>query len=162
GRALALDPSSPQALQVTARLMLEPPAEVPDEVRHDIEAAAITALQQRAAVAAGVYGFFVVLLLAFPWLLGVRGWTGYAGILATTAVTSGVALFWWLHPVSFARRRFAILSVTACGFIAIAAASWLTTPLVLGPAFVIGLITTTMADGLRENVLHYVAMGLVS
>src|SRR5262249_6735512 len=155
GRALALDPSAPEALRIATRLVLEPPTKLPDEVRVQIEQAANQAMRERARVAAFVFTFFLLLLIVFPFTHGVRSWLAYAAVGAATAVTSGVGLFLWLGPISFASRRRAILATTGFGYAAIVAASWITTPIVLVPAFVIGLATTTMADGLRENVRHY-------
>jgi serine/threonine-protein kinase len=162
GRALALDPSAPEALRIATRLMLEPPATLPEEVRVQIEQAASQAMRERAKVAAFVFTFFLLLLIVFPFTHGVRSWGAYAAVVAATALTSGVGLFLWLAQIPFAARRSAILATTGCAYAAIVAASWITTPVVLVPAFVIGLATTTMADGLRENVRHYIVLGLAA
>jgi serine/threonine-protein kinase len=162
GRALALDPSSPEALAVTAKLLLEPPADLPAAVRRDIEDAAVQAMRHRGRVGAIVFGFFTVLLATFPWTLGVRSWTGFWVITASTAATTLLGAIAALRRLPFARRRAILLLATAFAFLAIAATSWLSTPLVLVPAFVIGLASTTMADGLQGSVRHYVVMGIAA
>jgi serine/threonine-protein kinase len=162
GRALALDPMTTTALRIATTLMLEPPSELPDEVRREIEQAATTALRERARIGAFVFGFFLALLAAFPWWCGVRSWIAYLLAVAATGATVAGSIFLCRVEIPFSARRLAILATTACGFAAMVAASWLTTPVVLIPAFVIGLTTTTMADGLRENVWHYLLLGLAA
>lgn len=89
GRALALDPHSPAALQTTARLMLAPPQETPSEITREMTDAREQGEWRRLRVSAVIHVVLLCVLL-LPMTLYVRS---LGGIILTTGLIGSTALF---------------------------------------------------------------------
>ncbi len=92
GRALALDPENHEAVTTMIRLLGEPPAELPGEVKVELRRA--EEVQMRWTGRVGFYTFLGLLgLLPALLVLGVRSWSVVVGFALPVAVASGLSLF---------------------------------------------------------------------
>jgi serine/threonine-protein kinase len=92
GRAIALDPTNEEAVRTLMRLMMDPPAVVPEEARAVMQAEMRRSMRTGALVAAIAYlGWFVYSPILF-WM-GIRSWTAWL-------LCSGA----WLLSILFALR----------------------------------------------------------
>ena len=81
GQALALDPGSTPALRVVTRLLLAPPAEVPDEVEREVLRTDADNARAMARFGAWARGSMLVTLLLLLWM-GVRSWPLFVVVAA--------------------------------------------------------------------------------
>ncbi|MBI5517602.1 MAG: serine/threonine protein kinase [Deltaproteobacteria bacterium] len=129
-RAVALDPSNEGAVQTITRLLLNPPARLPDEVQRELDDRTIRG--RRGAARLGIYAllsWFLFYPLALA--MGVRSW---ASLAAPFALHLGsLALAAWLWRSGRTRVRHA-LSLMAMSTLAIASLSGIAGPFVLVPA----------------------------
>ena len=135
-RALALDPSSHEAAELVARLMIEPPPEVPPEVDREL-----AALDQQALRAQSRLGALAMLsyFLFFPIMFaaGLREtWFVIAGP-AVTAATLGVTIAMSRRPVMW--RVYASFAGNA---VIIGIVSRALSPLLVAPS--LGVIIATL------------------
>lgn len=130
GRALALDPSNPEALHTMVRLLTHPPARTPPEVA--MEQRRTFAHQTRWNARAGAYSYATVLALAayFPWV-GVGSWAWY-GVFVALMIASLALSVWqgWLHRAPSHAMVLLTFVVSSLAFATIASAYG---PLVLAP-----------------------------
>jgi len=90
GRALALDPTSGDAVDLVSRLMLEPPEETPREVVDQLEQADRTSMRAQGRVATfAILGYFAFIPV-IAWI-GVRDWHYLWVFAAAIAVTAAAA-----------------------------------------------------------------------
>lgn len=150
GRALALDPEHPGAARVVARLLLEPPAELPPDVQQEVEGATLDEASRFLRYA--VYAIFAFLALTGAVLLSpVRSWLGFA--VMTAPVVLGCLYALWLnrnyrhsqHVRGHAIALFTVLSV------AIGATSGLYGPMMLTPLFALVLVVLVSTVGFLER-----------
>lgn len=154
GRALALDPENPDATDVLARLLVQPPAELPPEAQHEVAAA------EREIVRCNVDAMAtrsLVWLAAIPFAvaLGVRSIAGSALTIGAIVLCSVV--------FQLARRRGALPDASRVGMLAVAllAASTMSGmfgPFVLVPLFV--TTTCTMVGVALDRRQRRIAVGL--
>ena len=151
GRALALDPQLPGAAELVSRLMLEPPRELPAEVR-----AAITADDHRVERAVARSGFIAhfAILAALPMLLG-AGELAHAVALAACATLSATVT----ALVSRGRQLpLKLLAVMALPLIAVVC--WLYSPIVA--AGLAGLIGFLLASNPRIPDRRGAALAIIA
>jgi serine/threonine-protein kinase len=84
GRALALDPTHPEAMRTLMRLLTEPPREVPEEVRLEIERSGAQALRFTNFASAVAYGSWFVCFL--PLVLWMKIWSWPSFLLCWACV----------------------------------------------------------------------------
>jgi hypothetical protein len=133
GRALALDPKSPEAAELLARLMLEPPAEIPPEVDTalaDYETAQLASLARLSVRAlVGYLVFFPVMYLG-----GIRDlWL----VLGGAALTFGIMGI--VHAISKRPTMPLIFASLAANGLLIALYARSLTPLLVAPG--VALVT---------------------
>lgn len=92
GRALALDPENPGALELLIRLLREPPLVLPPEVKHGLAANERHRLRWVARVGGFAYLNMLLFLPAFFWL-GVRQW-GWVVVMYAAGLTASGLSFW--------------------------------------------------------------------
>jgi serine/threonine-protein kinase len=129
GRALALDPNQPTAAAVVARLLFEPPEDLPAEVAADL-----VKLDNNTVLTAGIfgalaYGSWILLLPLYLWA-GVRDWATLGFILGCAAIAVTVCLYgaWRRMP-----NRALLYAGLIFSDLAIAASSRIAGPLVIVP-----------------------------
>ena len=117
GRSLALDPSNDGALDTIVSLLVEPPTEVPQEVREEIDASHV--LRMRATAEAGLVAFpagtGVFLLLLF-WM-GITSWPTTALIVVLMMTATALCVVQVRHPTS--AKSYVIMSSVAFAYVAI-------------------------------------------
>jgi eukaryotic-like serine/threonine-protein kinase len=156
GRALALRPDDPEAADTLARLLLEPPKELPHDAREEVEAATLDE-------AARFLRFVTFALVAFLGLTStvllspMRSWTGFFAITAPVAVAAVYSA--WLHR---GYRTIRHLRVHGAGIFALASAgvgatSGLYGPAMLTPLFALVLVVLVSTV---EFLGRYRALGL--
>jgi serine/threonine-protein kinase len=93
GRALALDTENERASRALTRILTEPPAETPEEVVREMDAAAAerNRLQLRAGILAELAGAGIAALMSALWI-GVRDWLAFAAVLGLTAAAAAMKL----------------------------------------------------------------------
>ena len=152
GRALALEPTDRAAAELVARLMLEPPADVPAEVDRELAARdretldAARRLISRSAIASAA------LIPAFLW----AGLRDPVQIALSTACILTVGLSTWLFPKSWslAAGRTAFVAWT----ILIAVLSYMLSPFLLAVG-VVPIVAMTMAT--HPAVVHRAVLAAV-
>jgi hypothetical protein len=87
GRALALDPSFQEAAELVARLMLEPPAEVPRDVVDELERSDLEDMRSEARFGLGAGLAYLAFMPLLYWV-GFRQLWLYGGFTAAVAVIS--------------------------------------------------------------------------
>ncbi|MEO8878033.1 MAG: serine/threonine-protein kinase, partial [Polyangiaceae bacterium] len=128
GRALALDPTNEGALGDIVTLFLEPPSELPKEVRADIEKSRQATV--RSVAMTGLKGFPIGLLMLMPVLIsmGITNWTTIA-VIATCMIFISVLCALQLRRSSD-WKSYVIMTGAAIAFVAV---SRIFGPLVLLP-----------------------------
>ena len=97
GRVIALDPKNADALDLMARLLVEPPLEMPKAAEEALERARLLEYQASAKAGVAVYVVFgVTHVLALYWL-GVEDWGLVAMGFGPLAIGAGVASFAAVH-----------------------------------------------------------------
>ncbi|HLL22019.1 MAG TPA: protein kinase [Kofleriaceae bacterium] len=91
GRALALDPTVSEAGEIIARLMLEPPAVVPDEVEASLTARDMLAARRQGRLAAIAMLGYLAFVPFLVWT-GIRDLT-WVPIFALVAIASGAQVY---------------------------------------------------------------------
>ncbi len=129
GRAVALDPSDPQAVTTLMRLMTETPAEMPPEARAAMQA------ETRGGIRAAARTAFVAYLLWFAHLplmlwMGIRSWPAYGVASAAWLVAAATAYAAAKNPPRDGSRPHAM---TVAGVVAVATTSTLCGPYVIIP-----------------------------
>jgi eukaryotic-like serine/threonine-protein kinase len=113
GRALALDPESPEAAEIVTTLMLQPPEEPPPEVQDALREADAQSISKHARTSVLAYIVLASFLPIAAWN-GIRDWPIIIGIIAACAVLGGLAVYFVLRPrVSFGLLLFYAVGNTA-------------------------------------------------
>jgi len=139
GRALALDPESPDAAALVSQLMLEPPRQPPAELVAELAASDATEVRRHALGAAIA---FLIVLPLFPigiWN-GIKSWPIAIGFGALSIVLAGLAALIVRRPVRSNAQMIGYLFANACF---VGALGYLLGPLLLGPA-VASVITMSL------------------
>jgi hypothetical protein len=117
GRALALDPSHPEAQRVLLKLLAEPPSDLPDDERLEVfETSALSG--QLTMNASGWYHLSFLITVPLVLWMGVRSWTAlilYAVISAGTATVAFMTARGFL-PQSYREVANVIAGTLAVGF----------------------------------------------
>ncbi|MDB4956708.1 MAG: Serine/threonine protein kinase PrkC, regulator of stationary phase [Myxococcales bacterium] len=135
GAAIALDPSNSEAKAILARMLLEPPAEVPPEARRRIELDQMRAGQRTLRGGAWAYFGFVLLVLALQFA-GMHGeWPVFvlAGLLFALG---GICFVHSRKPRPVSPLMFAAVLILHASMLAITGVLFGT--LIVLPIFVIG------------------------
>ena len=90
GHALALDPASMEAAELVTRLIIDPPAVLPDELRRVLDRRADQAQQRQARVAMFSFAAIAIVIALGAWN-GVRSVTTVVQIASLTAILAAVA-----------------------------------------------------------------------
>ncbi len=90
GSAIALDPESRAATELFARMILDPPGQLPDALRAALAASEIATQQRQSRVATGSFVAVAGFLIAIA-CTGVRSWPVWSTVAAVTAVMAVVA-----------------------------------------------------------------------
>jgi serine/threonine protein kinase len=163
GRALALDPGVPAALNTIVKLLQSPPDDLPPEVRKEMEREELSLWVYAARRAAYIYGGFLVLCTSFLWL-GVRSWLGLAAIVVPLGLAFvGCSHAAWVGGQSPAARffRIPILIATAS---AIAGVSGMTGAIVLVPTLAVAVAAgggLWVRPGLQRQVNLFANAGAI-
>lgn len=153
GRALALSPGEPHAIEALQALASAPLSEVPEEVRSALQATRDRETRRTAALATGVY---LSILLYLPFLIwsGVRSWPGiialYALTVASAAVTFGISK-------SSAPKRWWVLACMLLSNAAFAQSTVLFGPLIVMPGLI--AVNTTAYALLLDRAGRAIALG---
>jgi eukaryotic-like serine/threonine-protein kinase len=117
GRALALDPTNEGALGNIVNLFLQPPRELPREVRADMQRSCEAT--QRAIARTGVTGFPIATLMMIPVFvtMGVTNWTTIAQIVSCVTVMTALCWTQLRHPSH--KISYFIMSASALAFLAL-------------------------------------------
>jgi hypothetical protein len=132
GRALALDPQHPGAMRTMIRLLLEPPASLPGDVRRDLDRANLDMVRTASGKGAWTY----VAWLAFaPMLLwtGIRSWPLMAAWVVPIALAALISFLGGRMRFADPRLHFASLVVSS---VAIGMTTTMLGPFVLLPVLV--------------------------
>jgi serine/threonine-protein kinase len=92
GRALALDPTSPDAADVVMRLMLDPPKQIPEAVERQIDSIDVATGRNQGRIGA-------LALTGYLWFIPLLWWTGVRDptlvvAFAVFAVLSAAQIYW--------------------------------------------------------------------
>jgi serine/threonine-protein kinase len=162
GRAIALDPTNAQAQQLLARLLLEPPREIPAEVRAEIVRDQIVGTQN--VLRLGAYCYTGNLLLVpLGKILGVAGSWPFVVIAALLGLQIAACAIGSRRTRPLLRSEFALM--LGVHLILIVVVAVCLGPLLLAPFFVFGALPITlMFPSLRLPktlfVLHLLAVGI--
>ena len=115
GRALALDPSSTEAAELVAQLMLEPPADTPPEVSHELEALDDVTMRSQSRLG-GFASIAYVAFLPLMYAAGFRDAWFFGGITALVALILYLAFvsrmrMLWIGYVTFVANSLVIAIV---------------------------------------------------
>jgi serine/threonine-protein kinase len=138
-RAVALDPTDRDAVELVGHLMLEPPAQMPAEVTDELERADVTALRESAKF--GILGA-AALLLFFPVLY----WIGFRELWCHVA---GAAICFVIIVIDVAiaprypQLASQLANVAFLGLIGLL--SWMISPVIVGPGPAVMMVTLTAA-----------------
>jgi eukaryotic-like serine/threonine-protein kinase len=163
GRALALDPDDVTAAEVLGRLLLEPPKELPEEARQEMERAAVE--EARSFLFYTGLAFLGFFALPFTMLTsGIQSWSSFGWIVGSLAAACVVCF--GLH--AYCKRPQparpivlgGVLLMVGLACTTVAATSGIYGPLFLAPLFAMALtaMTSTVAY-LRASRAAVVAMG---
>jgi serine/threonine-protein kinase len=137
GRAIALDPTNAAAQQLLARLLLEPPRELPTDVKREIERDRDVA--SRVLLRKGAVGEIWNLgLLGLASALGIAS-DALVGMLAVSVVMI-VCLLWWLARRERPPSNLEIGAIVVLHGSQLVVVSMLGSPLLLGPLFAFGAL----------------------
>jgi serine/threonine-protein kinase len=150
-RALAFDPSNAVARSTLARLLTEPPREVPPEAAEALASAAVESQSSAMRIAALRYATWLVVTPLLLWM-GVRSWVAAGTVIALVVATSVLAF-------TLARRKLvggaAVFALLALSSVAVASMSMFISPFVIVPALVAtnGMLFALYGDRSRRKVV---------
>lgn len=128
GRALALDPTLVPAAELVGRLMLEPPREIPSEVRHSIERDHFEATRRIARVGLYAHSGYVIVLA----MIGAMGFSAPAYPIAfALLIAFNVGILHWYASARTPRSPLLPLVGTTA---LLALLSRMFSPFLVGPA----------------------------
>jgi hypothetical protein len=145
---VALDPEGRDGMRVALELMLEPPMEMPPDLRDELERAQSDRI--RAGIIPGliVFAAMIVLALGLPAIAGARDWTiplMVAGVMSIALATSARRL----RMANLAVAWRGALITSACLCVAIGLSSTYLGPLTLAPQLAVAVATALVASQLR-------------
>ncbi len=156
GRALALDPKNQAAAGIVARLMLEPPRELPREVRQATDALFHSEVQRGARLGALVMLGIALTTALIAWT-GVRSWIGFSLIIVPLLVAAAASATMYDADARTLRRRSVMLTVLLC--LAIAGSTGLVGGLLLAPVYALAFAAIgTVLHGLGRVRFLMVAL----
>jgi hypothetical protein len=153
GRALALDPENEEALSAMVSLLTRPPAQLPPEVREEIDAAEAEHRRAGARLASFAYASMLFYAPFFLWI-GVRDPWPIALLFGTALVTAAGAALVARHPRASDNAPLAVMFLSNLAF---AATTTFYGPLLLVPAMVVAN-TTAFTINLRGRWRRWLAM----
>ncbi len=158
GRALAIDPDSPRALDVMTRLLLEPPATMPGEVAALVHERLMEASRMEARGGSWLYLAFAGFAPLFLWM-GVKSWSLAIAIIAALPLLA-------LGAHAFARaeqpRPWMVTLAIVVNTIFLGAVSRLFGPFVLIPGLaVVSTVAFLFHEGLQKPWLT-IALGCLA
>jgi len=154
GRALALDPTTPEPAELVARLMLEPPAETPPEVERELYEGDLVAFR-----ASGRFGVIVALAyLGFFPILYAIGFREPMPIVGGVAVCLlNVLVCAYLTPRSPFLGGY--LSI-GCNLVMFVLYSWIATPVAFGAGPVVLLVMLLAQHRIFTRAIWLAILGL--
>ncbi len=156
GRALALDPKNEAAAGIVARLVLEPPKELPEEVR-DATRAVFGAEVQRAARLGALTLLGVAMTTLVVIGVGIRSWAGMASIIVPLLGAAAYAGFMYKADIEKLQARAIVLSIFIS--MAIAGSSGLVGALFLTPVYTLAFaVVVTVLHGLGRYRLPMIGL----
>ena len=162
GRALSLDPENIAGSATLVRLIAEPPATLPDEVRAELDRADLEAMRLRNRKGLGMMIVFLAIVISVS-LFGARSWVLLGAVLlplvASLAVSVGVLVSRDLTTAQFEKRTDWVvgLGLAAVSCVAVVGTSNLCVPL-LALLFVMGAAGAARP----RRRARYMAMGLAA
>ncbi len=135
GRALALDPKNGAAAAIVARLMLEPPREIPEEVREATDLILRSELRRGVRLASFALFGVIAASVFLPALGEIRSWSGVAlilGAIVTTALYGIGTTTFRAHP-----SRLDMVIIALPIFVAIAGFSLIVGALMVPPVLAV-------------------------
>jgi tRNA A-37 threonylcarbamoyl transferase component Bud32 len=159
GRALALDPSQPEARQVLAKLLADPPNELPDEERAEEYYQDEKQRRRAAGLSMRIQLSFIITVLLVVWM-GVRSWPALIAYAVVSAAATTICL---LVMRGTLRGKVGMLANVISNAVSISAMSTM-----FGPFFLIpGLAAaSTMASSLyitkRRTRALVIAIGVLA
>jgi serine/threonine-protein kinase len=133
GRAMTLDPSCVEAIELATRLIVEPPATVPPEVAKQLEDEEDRLMRERSRRALRAFVFFYALTPLLP-MLDVGNW---ATVVAIYIVITGQIV---ISFVNWKVRRVPLWVYLAYQLVVVAAFSRLASPFILTPVLTAGML----------------------
>ncbi len=157
GRSVALDPSNEVALGGIVSLLLEPPRELPEEVKIKMSATRASSMRRIARAGAVAFSGGTLVNLLFLLVMGVKEWRWFGGFMCFMAIAIGTCLLQ-------ARRMTPYLSYAVVGsaFLAYFCMTRVFGPFVLIPSFAMSTATVyAMHPDKRVHRWAMIAMTLV-
>ena len=137
GRALALDPTTPDAADLVGRLMLEPPKEMPREIDAELDAIDDVNLRDQARVAFGAFALYAVFIPMMIWV-GLTSVPYLVTVGVAAAANGGMAMFLYKSNQRIPTWFLWVTAAANCVLIAILARMF--SPMLVAP----GLAAATM------------------
>jgi eukaryotic-like serine/threonine-protein kinase len=162
GRALALNPQSPDATAILMRLMVEPPAVLPPAVHTSVAEEELEEIRFQARFGALGYGLFLALLAMCAAALGVQSWPALALVGAPLL---GAAVACAFGRWRFLRTHYAPwMGVTVAGlsFLSIAASASMFGALVFVPGLAVANLMALYVGPLRRQGTTLLALACLS
>jgi serine/threonine-protein kinase len=148
GRAVALDPEGREGLRAAVELMLEPPKEVPAEVRDELDRAQADRIRAGIRTGVVVFGAFMAAALGVPVIAGPLDWS--VPLLIALALSAAVLVsVIRLRARQLATRSGSTLVTAFCVCMAIALAAAYLGPMMLVPPLVVALTNALVVSHLR-------------
>ncbi len=155
-RALALDPDHLPARHALVRLLVNPPARLPEAVGKRIRESWLGLLQSGARAGVVIQVLLAALFLPLVLMMGVRDWVAALAFLGFhVLLTAGAALDGWVAVSTKPYTRPLHLFVA---FLAATAASRLFGPLVFAPSLAAGFLSALMFHARKNEVPAMVAL----
>jgi serine/threonine-protein kinase len=132
GRTLALQPDNPVALDLMMQLLTKPPADLPGDVRDEIESSEAHRIRSLARIGAIAYALIGLYLPLILWC-GVRSWIWVVAAYAGIAAAAIVCLITFYAGLASTRMVVAVIVFSNAGFIATSAffGPFLVTPMIM-------------------------------
>ncbi|MBV8761638.1 MAG: protein kinase [Deltaproteobacteria bacterium] len=130
GRALALDPTIPDAAALVGRLMLEPPREMPPEIDRELDAIDDVNLRDQARVAFFAFALYLVFIPLMVWV-GLTSVPYLVTVAGAAALNMSSTLALWRSKSRVSSPFLWLTAVANC--IAIAILARMFSPLLVAP-----------------------------
>ncbi len=145
GRALALDPTGQPASGIVARLMLEPPKEMPAELRTTSDATLRAEMRRSVRVASIALACVTAIGSVLLFTGAIRAWTGVLTVLFALLASVSYGLYVSRSQAHHARHHSLVAAVPFC--IAIAGISGILGPMLVGPTLALAFAAVISVAG---------------